>query len=60
MIFIVARLETEHNTGIPSQPFKLDLVIPPLTKVVIEADTDDAGGNYVVTGVLTGRVYGEK
>lgn len=54
---IVARLELEASaTTTESIQSPVNLVIPPLTEVVITGDTD--GGSIVVTGLVTGRVYG--
>jgi len=53
----VARLETESSTALPSQPFDLNLLFPPLSAVLITADTDDSGGAFFCSGSITGRVY---
>ena len=53
---IVARLELEAAaTTTESIQSPVNIVIPPLTEVVITGDTD--GGSIVVTGLVTGRVY---
>jgi hypothetical protein len=53
---IVARLELEAAaTTTESVQDPVDLIIPPMTSVLITGDTD--GGSIVATGILTGRVY---
>jgi hypothetical protein len=56
---IVARLELEASaTTTESIQSPVNLVVPPLTQVLITGDTD--GGSIVVTGLVTGRTYGEE
>ena len=56
---IVARLELEAaTTTTESIQRPVNLIVPPLTQVLITGDTD--GGSIVVTGLVTGRTYGEE